>query len=35
MAASSSSRVFDGFFTRLFHRANGTTAFGYPRERMF
>ena len=37
MAASSSSRVFAGFFKcpSLSGRRNGTTAFGYPRERMF
>jgi hypothetical protein len=37
MAASSSSRVFAGFFKcpSLFGRRNGTTASGYPRERMF
>ena len=37
MAASSSSRVFAGFFKcpSLFGWRNGTTASGYPRERMF
>ena len=35
MADSSSSRVFDGFFKLTFTARNGTTAFGYPRERMF
>ena len=36
IAASSSSRVFAGFFKRpsLFGARNGTTAFGYPCERM-
>src|SRR6476661_6376199 len=36
IAASSSSRVFAGFFKVILSPArNGTTAFGYPRERMF
>ena len=37
IAASSSSRVFAGFFklSILSAARNGTTAFGYPRERMF
>ena len=36
IADSSSSRVFAGFFKRpsLLGARNGTTAFGYPRERM-